>query len=278
MDKAFAYIYIMTNKSFEGHDWVKIGYATNPEQRRKELSNTSLPFDYEIYATYQVPKTPHMADKTLHNLITSLNPDLRLSSNREFFEMTPEQAYQILLGIARITNTEDKLTKYKTEIQISQKKVVEVNFSRENIATKMIEYLRNRKDIIMLTQGNVYERWTTPAMREKVGLIGKGNWSGIKDLLAYEIKILDRTKIHLSIYIGPGEKEDREYWLDYALKHVPPFKIKGTTTKGQWKRIYYYELCDVINYSDENKVIEDTITKLDEWFKNIEPSLDEVFK
>ncbi|MBO6261912.1 MAG: GIY-YIG nuclease family protein [Bacilli bacterium] len=277
MNEGVAYIYIMTNKSFEGHNWVKIGYATNPEQRRKELSNTSLPFDYEIYATYQVPKTPHMADKTLHNLITSLNPDLRLSSNREFFEMTPEQAYQILLGIARITNTEDKLAKYKVEAPVAAKKS-DAPFSREKIASKLIDYLRERNDIIMLTQGNVYERWTTPVMRNKVGLIGSGTWSGIKDLLAYEIKVLDRTKIHLSIYIGPGKKEDREAWLEFALNHKPPFRIKGITTNGQWKRIYYYELCDVKDYTDESKVVEDTISRLDSWFKNEEPLLEEVFK
>lgn len=275
MSEEFAYIYIMTNKAFEGHDWVKIGYATNPEQRRKELSNTSLPFDYEIYATYQVPKTPHMADKTLHNLITSLNPDLRLSANREFFEMTPEQAYQILLGIARITNTESRLVKYAVEeVQATKNEQV---FKRDNIASRLIDYLRSRNDIIMLTNGNVYERWTTPKMRNKVGLIGDGSWSGIKDLLAYEIKVLDRTKIHLSIYIGPGKKEDREFWLDFALNHKPPFKVKGTTTNGKWKRIYYYELCDTVAYTDENKVIEDTIQKLSEWFDNEMPSFEELF-
>ena len=36
-DNGKAYIYIMTNKSFEGHDWVKIGYATDVEKRRKQL-------------------------------------------------------------------------------------------------------------------------------------------------------------------------------------------------------------------------------------------------
>ncbi len=277
MSDGIAYIYIMTNKSFEGHDWVKIGYATNPEQRRKELSNTSLPFDYEIYATYQVLKTPSMADKTLHNLITSLNPDLRLSSNREFFEMTPEQAYQILLGIARITNTEGKLVKYKIEEAVNTKKASTV-FSREAIASKLIDYLHERRDIIMLTQGNVYERWTTPAMRKRVGLIGSGTWSGIKDLLAYEIKVLERTKIHLSIYIGPGEKADREEWLQFALNHMPPLKVKGTTSNGNWKKIYHYELCDTANYVDEKKVIEDTIAKLDYWFENVFQSLDELFK
>ena len=38
------YIYIMTNPGLR--DMVKIGYATNVEERRKQLSTTALPYDY----------------------------------------------------------------------------------------------------------------------------------------------------------------------------------------------------------------------------------------
>lgn len=109
-DEKIAYIYIMTNKSFQ-KNWVKIGYATNPERRRKELSNTSLPFEYEIYATYEIPAGTHMGDKALHSLIQQLNPNLRLAANREFFLMLPEEAYDLLRAIAIIHDREDKLSK-----------------------------------------------------------------------------------------------------------------------------------------------------------------------
>ena len=36
------YIYIMTNQSFQ-NDTVKIGYTTDVEARRKQLSTTALP-------------------------------------------------------------------------------------------------------------------------------------------------------------------------------------------------------------------------------------------
>ena len=48
---AKGYIYIMTNPCLK--DMVKIGYATNVEDRRKQLSTTALPYDYEIFATYE---------------------------------------------------------------------------------------------------------------------------------------------------------------------------------------------------------------------------------
>lgn len=108
-----AFIYVLTNETFSGHDWVKIGYATDVERRRKELSTTALPFPYEIYATYEIPPTSHVADKVLHKLITQLNPGLRLAKNREFFEMKPEAAYDLLHALAVIHDCEDKLVRYK---------------------------------------------------------------------------------------------------------------------------------------------------------------------
>ncbi|MBP5208352.1 MAG: GIY-YIG nuclease family protein [Clostridia bacterium] len=68
---ASGYIYIMTNPSLK--DMVKIGYAANVEERRKQLSTTALPYDYEVYATYETPG--NLEAKKLHKLIDNLNPD-----------------------------------------------------------------------------------------------------------------------------------------------------------------------------------------------------------
>ena len=107
------YIYIFTNPGFE--QYVKIGYADDWEKRLKDLSNkSSVPYAFRCYAIYSVNK--RLEDKVLHNMIDQLNPDLRTVDNidgkkrrREFYEMTPEQAYNILKAIATITNTENKL-------------------------------------------------------------------------------------------------------------------------------------------------------------------------
>ncbi|QNM01717.1 GIY-YIG nuclease family protein [Simiaoa sunii] len=72
---AKGYIYIMMNPCLK--DMVKIGYATDVEARRKQLSTTTLPTDYEIYATYETKG--NLEDKKLHRLIDNLNPDLRVS-------------------------------------------------------------------------------------------------------------------------------------------------------------------------------------------------------
>lgn len=95
----------MTNPCL--HDMVKIGYASDVEARRKQLSTTALPFEYEIYATYET--SGQLEDKKLHELIDTLNPKLRLAKNREFFAMSAEKAYRLLEASAIISGSADKL-------------------------------------------------------------------------------------------------------------------------------------------------------------------------
>ena len=108
---AKGFIYIMTNPCLK--DMVKIGYAKDVEQRRQQLSTTALPYDYEVYATYETPGA--LEDKKLHKMIDTLNPDLRVSKSREFYIMTPEQAYELLEAIAAISGSQEKLKKTVTE-------------------------------------------------------------------------------------------------------------------------------------------------------------------
>ncbi len=127
-DKGF--IYIMTNPSFK--DMVKIGFATDVEARRKSLSTTALPYEYEVYATYET--SGNIEDKKLHKMIDILNPDLRVKKNREFYVMSPEKAYELLESIATISGTREKLKKAK--MITSKKQIVRkppVNFSECNI-------------------------------------------------------------------------------------------------------------------------------------------------
>lgn len=125
---AKGYIYIMTNPALL--NMVKIGYATDVEDRRKSLSTTALPYEYEVYATYET--SGKLEDKQVHKLIDKLNPDLRVSKNREFFMITPEDAYELLEAIALISGTKDKLKKKKTTTAATTAKAKKppVNFSK----------------------------------------------------------------------------------------------------------------------------------------------------
>ena len=106
-------IYILTNPSFP--EYVKIGYANDLASRLRQLNRSeTIPFAFRAYATYDVDH--RLTDKELHNLIDSLNPDLRSvetfngkTRTKEFFAMSPEDAYAILEAIAKISGTTDRL-------------------------------------------------------------------------------------------------------------------------------------------------------------------------
>lgn len=112
-DKGF--IYILTNPSFP--DYVKIGYADDVDKRVDELNRSECtPFGFRVYATYEV--SGRLKDIPLHDLIDSLNGGLRSRDEingkirvREFYALSPEEAYSILLKIAKINGLEHKLIK-----------------------------------------------------------------------------------------------------------------------------------------------------------------------
>ena len=124
MSKKTGVIYILTNPSFP--EYVKIGYADDVKVRLKKLNNSEcIPFAFRIYATYAVES--RLSDKKVHNIIDKLNPSLRSIDNfegkkrvREFYAMSPEDAYGLLEAMAEIHGCMDKLKKHK--LSASEKK------------------------------------------------------------------------------------------------------------------------------------------------------------
>ena len=106
-------IYIFTNPSFP--DYVKIGYADDVEKRLQQLNRSEcVPYAFRIYATYEVPS--RLSDVKLHSIIDKLNSNLRSIENfngqvrvREFYAISPEDAYSILEALAEIHDFRDRL-------------------------------------------------------------------------------------------------------------------------------------------------------------------------
>lgn len=94
------YVYILTNPSFK-EDWVKIGKSSRPvDVRSKELDNTAVPLPFEIYATLRTIKY-NEAEKLVHRYIERFT-DRRIRSTREFFNVNPEEALEILRDVALV--------------------------------------------------------------------------------------------------------------------------------------------------------------------------------
>lgn len=94
------YVYILTNPSFR-EDWVKIGKSSRPvDIRSKELDNTAVPLPFEIYATLKTAKY-EIVEKKIHKAIDRLTT-LRIRRNREFFNIEPAKALEILRDEAEV--------------------------------------------------------------------------------------------------------------------------------------------------------------------------------
>lgn len=113
MSEKSGVIYILTNPSFP--EYVKIGYADDIDKRLQQLNRSEcIPFAFRVYATYEV--SSRLSDKKIHSIIDKLNPNLRSVESfngkqrvREFYAMSPEDAYSILEAIAEIHGCADKL-------------------------------------------------------------------------------------------------------------------------------------------------------------------------
>lgn len=98
MDSNKGYVYILTNPSFR-EDWVKIGKSSRPvDVRSKELDNTAVPLPFDIYATLHTSKYDKV-EKQIHKQIDRLT-DLRIRQNREFFNVAPDIALDIMRDFA----------------------------------------------------------------------------------------------------------------------------------------------------------------------------------
>lgn len=95
------YVYILTNPSFKD-DWVKIGCSSRPvDVRSKELYNTAVPLPFEKYAMLETSKYEKV-EKAIHKQIDLLADKLRINRDREFFNINPATALEIINVIATL--------------------------------------------------------------------------------------------------------------------------------------------------------------------------------
>lgn len=117
--KTAGVVYVLTNPSFP--EYVKIGYADDLNKRLKELNRSEcIPFAFRAYAVYEVSE--RLSDIAIHNMIDSINPNLRAietfdgkKRKKEFYAMTADDAYAILETISTISGTSNRLHKMTPE-------------------------------------------------------------------------------------------------------------------------------------------------------------------
>ena len=128
------YVYILTNPSFR-EDWVKIGKSSRPvDVRSKELDNTTVPLPFEIYATLKTSKYDKV-EKQIHKQIDRLT-DLRIRQNREFFNIAPSVALDIMRDIADLLEDAELAVYVDNKPVISNSKDEDKKINAENDSKK----------------------------------------------------------------------------------------------------------------------------------------------
>lgn len=98
-------VYLLSNESISG--WIKIGRTKSIEKRLKQLYCSSVPLPFkveELIETHSLEKS-RILEKSIHNIIDTINPDLRKNTEanrREFFKMTADQGKMIFELVSRI--------------------------------------------------------------------------------------------------------------------------------------------------------------------------------
>lgn len=82
------FVYILTNDAFR-ENLVKIGKAKDLDKRVKDLSSaTGVPLNFKAYAALEV-ENYHDVERYIQDLLN----DVRVNKSREFFNISPEDAY-----------------------------------------------------------------------------------------------------------------------------------------------------------------------------------------
>lgn len=140
-------IYILTNPQYPGY--IKIGYASDLKARVASL-NTGALVEFSPYAVYETDL--QNADREVHAIIALLNPILRASKFsskgqgklKEFFKLEPEEAYDLLCRIAKISGQTKECYRVTSDFKKVEDDIVEDDATKfvSNVVSKSEQDLR----------------------------------------------------------------------------------------------------------------------------------------
>lgn len=97
MQKGF--VYILTNPSYKDNI-IKIGFTINLKNRLGQLDKTGVPTPFDPYMTVETAKYKQL-ESVIHRELDKLT-DFRTRANREFFEIDPVDAADLLKNLSRL--------------------------------------------------------------------------------------------------------------------------------------------------------------------------------
>ncbi|MCG8342923.1 MAG: GIY-YIG nuclease family protein [Chlorobiales bacterium] len=194
-------VYVLINEAMPGY--VKLGRTTNLEQRIRNLDNTSAPLPFECFYACTV-NDANFVESQLHDAFA----DVRVRSNREFFEIAPERIASAL-RIAQIEDVTPKQDFVETEedqvaLNEAKKRRAVFNFRLANVpAGALLAFARDKEKTCAVVD-NKYVEYDGDVMSlsesarrvlEEMGY----NWKAVQGPLywEYEGETLDERRKRL---------------------------------------------------------------------------------
>ena len=262
--KEAGYVYILTNPSFK-EDWVKIGKSSRPvDIRSKELDNTAVPLPFEIYATLKTVKYSEV-ERAVHQTIDSLT-DLRIRQNREFFNITPSEALNILKRMATMLD-DAEIVEYKKESApceyIKAEKIQPRHEKRKAFWAEFIQYCKDN-DGIFASNSPTGDSWISKGIGLPYGI--------------HMLATIGINSARIEIYFNGKDREKNKKVFDYlyAKKEEIEAEYGGSLI---WERhtdkvtcrvsdAIQFSCFDVEDRTEVFKFLKDTSEKMSPIFHN----------
>lgn len=120
MQKGF--VYILTNPSYKDNI-IKIGFTSNLKNRLSQLDKTGVPTPFEPYMTVETAKYKEL-ERVIHHEIDKLT-NFRTRQNREFFELDPVDAADLLKNLSRLLD-DAEIVEYGNLSSVEQKSTASI--------------------------------------------------------------------------------------------------------------------------------------------------------
>ncbi len=233
------YVYILTNPSFK-EDWVKIGKSSvSVEQRVKQLDGTAVPLPFEIYATMRTSKYSEV-EKVVHQTIDSLT-DLRIRQNREFFNITPQEALEIFKRLATIIDDAEIKEYQKQKDDVCNLGVVEGKLKprhekRKAFWAEFIQYCKDN-DGLFANNSPSGDNWLSKGVGIPFGI--------------HMCAVVGSDFARIEIYFSSSDKEQNKKVFDYLYEQKDEIENEYGTPLV-WERLNDRAACrisDVMNCS-----------------------------
>jgi len=261
-EKKQGYVYILTNPSFR-EDWVKIGKTSKSvEQRVKDLDGTAVPLPFEIYATLKTCKYAEV-EKAVHETIDSLT-DKRIRQNREFFNITPREALNILKRLATMLD-DAEIKEYQQEVtsvvSTKEERMQPRHEKRKAFWREFIQYCKDN-DGVFANHSPVGDNWLGKGIRAPYGI-------GMNAVIGYDFA-------RMEIYFNSGERELNKKVFDYLYGRKDEIEAEYGRPLI-WERLTDKVTCRIKDEIEAHPFEESDKQKVFEFFKDSSDKMSVIF-